>query len=239
MAFDASSVRTVSVESRPFRRSMLVGALAFAALGATATCVHEGGAGCVVLGGLRPLPVGLGVGLGAGAVLTQMREVYRRDGEEAEGSSALEDDSLLDDLGRAVNLDDRLRVTDTAGVVRSGRLTEFSDDALTLQTRDGAHHYNRAMLSVVAIQRRPIRTFVLIGTTTGVGLGAVLACTGEDRSECGDGPILLGALGAVLGAGVGALVQRTLVVFSDSERRTTLEPLVTPRGAGIVLVRRW
>lgn len=239
VAFDAASVRTLSVESHPFRRSVLVGMLAFAALGATATCVHDGGATCVVVGGVRTAPIGLGVGLAAGAALTRMRPVYRRGAAGADEPPPLDDGGLLDDLGRTVNLGDRLRITDDRGVVRSGRLAEFSDEALTLHTRDGAYPFTRATLRSVAVQRRPIRAAVLTGAVAGAGLGAVLACTGDDRSECGDGPILLGALGALLGGGVGSLMRQTTVVFPEAERHTSIEPLVTPCGAGLFLVRRW
>ena len=239
MDVDTSTLRAVSVTSHPFKRSVLIGAAAFAALGAAATCANDGGAGCVVIGGVRTVPVGLGVGLAAGALLTRMRVVYRRAAADASGPAAFDGHSLLDDLGRTVNVGDNLRIADRTGSVRTGIVTQFGHDAVTLRTRDGAHRYTRDMIGSVGLRRRPIRTAVLAGTATGVGVGAVLACAGADRSECGDGPILLGALGAVVGLGVGSVVHRTRPVFPESAREVSIEPLLTRRGAGVSLSRRW
>lgn len=239
MVFDTSAVRAVSVTSHPFKRSVLIGAAAFAALGAAATCAHDGGAGCVVIGGVRTVPVGLGVGLAAGALLTRMRVVYRQTAADASGPTALDGDSLLDDLGGTVNVGDHLRIADRAGSVRTGIVTQFGHDAVTLRTRDGVHRYTRETIGSVGLRRRPIRAAVLIGTAAAAGVGAVLACTGADRSECGDGPILLGALGAVVGLGVGSVVHRTRLVFPESAREVSVEPLLTRRGAGVSLTRRW
>ena len=51
--------------------------------------------------------------------------------------------------------------------------------------------------------------------------------------------VLLGALGAVVGLGVGSVVHRTRLVFPESAREVSVEPLLTRRGAGVSLTRRW
>jgi hypothetical protein len=65
----------------------------------------------------------------------------------------------------------------------------------------------------VAVKRPRQRTGVLAGAGLGAVAGALAGCTGTDRSECIDAPIMAGALGAIVGLGVGTLLPRTVLAY--------------------------
>ena len=75
--FTNESVRAVAVRGDALRKGALIGAGVFAVLGMVATCSHEGGGGCVIVGLFGAAPIGAGVGLAVGALTPQMRTVYR------------------------------------------------------------------------------------------------------------------------------------------------------------------
>jgi len=157
----------------------------------------------------------------------------------------------FENLALRVNLDDRLRVEDQAGVTATGRLTRLTRDDLTIQTDAGEKHFSRDKVREVAARvglaigafipqmktiYRAGEHAVLIGAGAGAALGAVVACTGADRSECVDGPLMLGA---GLGLAVGALIHRTTVVYPEPEKRTEVSRAIWRNAAGIWISRRW
>ena len=241
--FTSDTVREVAVRGHPLRKGALVGAGVFAVLGALAVCVHEGGAGCVIVGSLGAAPVGAGVGLAVGALISRMRTIYRAPASRAEvpGSHAAGGvhASLLQDLGLRVNLDDQLRVEDQSGVRTTGRLTRLTEDEIAVHTDAGEKPFRRETVRQVAVRRQPLRVAVLIGAGAGAAVGAAAACTGSDREECADAPILAGALGAGLGLAVGALMHRTTIVYPEAERRTLVMPAISRDAVGVRVSRLW
>ena len=227
--FRSDTVRGVAVRGHALRRSAFVGAGVFAVLGAVATCSHRGGGDCGIVG-LRAAPVGVGVGLAIGALIPQMKSVYHvpehpvsvSPARAASGSQA----SLLEDLALWVNLDDRLRIEDQSGVRTTGRLTHLTADEMTIHTDAGEMHFTRETVRQIAVRRRPLHTGVLIGAGVGAVLGALAACTGADRSECADGPILLGRFGGGIGLAVSALIPRTTTVYPMPAKRTFVLPAI-------------
>jgi hypothetical protein len=220
----------------------MVGAGAFAILGVAATCTREGGAGCAFIG-LAAAPLGAGVGLTVGSLISRMIPVYRAPADRAGRASTPEASgaraSLLEDLALRVNLDDRLSVVDRSGRVTTGRLTTLTADEAVLWTEAGDERFTRETIERVAARRRPLRTAVLIGAGAGGVVGAVAACTGADRSECADAPILAAGAGAGLGLLVGALMHETTTVYPEAERRTSLGPVFVPGGVGVRVSRSW
>jgi hypothetical protein len=241
--FTSDEVREVAVRGHSLRRSALIGAGVFAVLGAVATCSHEGGKNCLVIGPLGAAPIGVGVGLAMGALISRTRTVYRA----PEGRASVPRPpaaggvpaSLLEDLGLRVNLDDQLRVEDQSGVRTTGRLTRLSADAIVIHTGTGDRQFTRDTVRQVAVRRRPIRMAVLIGAGAGTVAGAVAACTGAEREECADASIMAGALGAGLGLAAGALIHTTTVVFPEAETRTHVLPRMTRDAVGLLVSRSW
>jgi hypothetical protein len=80
---------------------------------------------------------------------------------------------------------------------------------------------------------------VLIGAGLGAALGAVAGCTGPEREECADGPIIAGGLGAGAGLVVGALIQRTTIVYPEPKKRTVVVPAISRDAAGVRVSLRW
>jgi len=147
--------------------------------------------------------------------------------------------SLLEDLALRVNLDDQLRVEDQLGLRTAGRLTRLTADEITLHTDAGEKRFARDAVRQVALRHHPLRMGVLIGAGAGAAIGAVAACTGPDREECADAPIIAGAFGAGLGLGVGALIHKTTIVYPEAEKRTLIVPVISRDTVGIRVSRRW
>jgi hypothetical protein len=242
--FATDTVREVAVRGHALRRSALIGAGVFAVLGAVAGARNGGNAGVGPVGGAVGAAVlGAGAGLAIGALIPRMQTIYRQPQDRASVPPARSAGgghaNLLEDLGLRVNLDDQLRLEDQSGGRTTGRLTGLTADDITIQTDAGEKHFTREAVRQVAVRHQPIRATVLIGAGAGAALGAVIACTGPDRGECVDGPIMVGALGAGLGLAAGALIHRTTVVYPERDTRTVVSPAISRHAAGIRVSRRW
>lgn len=243
--FTSDTVRQVGLRGHSLRKGALIGAGVYAVFGGVATCSHEGGAGCVIIGALRAAPIGVGVGLAIGALVSQMKPVYHAPANRVfvpqPGAIIGVSASLLEDLALRVNLNDQLRVDDQSGGRTTGRLTRLTADEMTIETDAGERHFTRQTVRQVAVRHRPTRMAVLIGAAAGAAIGAVAACTGPDREECADAPMFGGAFGAGLGLAVGALMHRTTVVYPESERktRTFVLPAISRGGVSLQVSRRW
>ena len=242
--FTSEQVRTVAVRGHSLSKSALVGAGVFAILSAVAVATREGDAGAGAVGAaVGAAAIGASVGLAVGALIPQMKTVYRPPADRGSVSPSRDDiggrASLIEDLGLRVNLDDQLRVEDQSGVTVTGRLTDLTTDAITIQTSAGEKHFTRETVRQVAVRRQPIRMAVLIGAGAGAALGAAIACTGPEHEECVDGPIMVGAVGAGVGLAVGALIHRTTIVYPEPEKRTMVWPAISRHGAAVRVSRRW
>lgn len=145
----------------------------------------------------------------------------------------------FEDLALRVNLNDQLRVEDQSWGRTTGRLTRLTADEITLQTAAGEKHFTRETVRQVAVRHQPLRMSVLIGAGAAAVSGAVAACTGWDREECADAPIMAGALGAGLGLAVGALIHKTTIVYPEPEKRTSIVPAISRGVVGVRVSRRW
>ena len=241
--FTSDTVREVALRGHALRKGALIGAGLFAVLGAVATCSHEGGGNCVIIGLFGAAPIGAGVGLAIGALTSRMRAVYRAPENRASvppsGGAIGVQASLLEDLALRVNLNDQLRVDDRSGVGTTGRLTRLTADEITLHTDAGEKRFTRDAVRQVAVRHHPLRMGVLIGAGAGAAIGAVAACTGSSREECADAPIVADAVGAGLGLAAGALMHRTTIVYPEAEKRTLIVPVISRDTVGIRVSRCW
>lgn len=205
--FSRDDVREVAVRRDTLRRSALIGAGVLAVVSAVTVCAREDEGNCALVG-LGAAPVGAGLGLVVGSLIPRMTTIYRAPPQAASETPPspprMGEASLLEDLALHVNLDDQLRIVDKAGTRASGRLIGLTAEELTLRTAAGERRFPRADLREVAVRRRPLRAGVLIGAGAGAALGALAACTGDDREECPDAALIAGGLGA----GVGLASQR-------------------------------
>jgi hypothetical protein len=120
------------------------------------------------------------------------------------------------DLALRVNLDDRLQVEDTMGVWITGRLTHLSTDLLTIQVDDDQRQFTSSIVRNITVRGNSRRRGVLLGAGLGVAVGALAACSGPDRQECVDGPLLLGGVGAAVGFVLGARITPVTTVYPIS-----------------------
>jgi hypothetical protein len=241
--FTGSTVREVAVRGHSLGKGALIGAGAFAVLGALAVCSHRGGGDCIIIGPLGAAPIGAGVGLAIGALTSRMRTIYRAPENRASVPASRDaigvQASLLEDLGLRVNLDDQLRVEDQSGVRITGRLTRLTRDDITIRTDAGEKHFTREGVRQIAVRHRPLRMAVLIGAGAGAAVGAVAGCAGPTREECADAPIMTGALGAGIGLAVGAFIHRTTIVYPEAEKRTFVSPAILRNGVSLRVSLRW
>ena len=121
------------------------------------------------------------------------------------------------DLALRINLRDLLQIDDESGTRTAGRLTRLTRDEMSVETGAGEKRFTSATVREVAVRRQSHRMGVLLGAGIGAALGALAACAGPDRTECADGPILIGALGAGVGLAVGALIPRMTTVYRARE----------------------
>lgn len=242
--FTGDTVRAIAVRGHRPGRSAAVGAGIFAVLGVVAICARRGGADCGFAGAFGAAPIGAGVGVTIGALIPQMKPVYRATespissprSRAAPGIQA----SLLEVLALRVNLDDRLRVEDQSGRRTNGRLTQLTDDVITIQTDAGSEkRFTRATIRQVAVGHRPIRTATLVGAGAGAVYGALSECRGGAHADCPDGVIIGGALGAGVGVLAGALLDRTTIVYPDPEKRTRVLPAISRGAVSVRVSRRW
>ena len=243
--FASDTVREVAVRGHALRKGALIGAGVFAVLGAVACSSREAreGQGSCVVGPLSFAPFGAGVGLAMGALIPQMRTVYRAPKNDASVSRSRDaigvQASLLEDLALRVNLNDRVLVEDASGGRTTGRLTRLTAVEITLQTAAGEKHFTRETVRQIAVRRQPLRMAVLIGAGAGAAIGAVAGCAGPDREECADALIMAGAPGAGLGLVVGALIHKTTIVYPEPEQRTFIVPAISRGAVGVRVSRRW
>ena len=242
--FMGDSVRAIAARGHRLGRGAVVGAGIFAVLGVVAICAHRGGADCGFVGAFGAAPIGAGVGLAIGALIPQMKPVYRA----PEGSISMPpsraasgcDASLLEGLALRVNLDDRLRVEDRSGLRTTGRLTRLTDDDITIQTdAGGEQHFTRQIVRHVAVYHHPLRTATLVGAGAGVVYGALSECRGGAYADCPDGVIIGGALGAGVGVLAGAVLDRTTIVYPEPEKRTLVLPAISRGAVSLRVSRRW
>jgi hypothetical protein len=238
--FTRDTVREVAVRGYGLRRGAFIGAEVFAILGAVATCAH-GRENCAVIGPIAAAPIGAGVGLAIGALIPRMRPVYRASDDRVPVSLSHVGvpAGFLADLALRANLDDQIQVEDRSGVTTTGRLTHLTADEITIHSDAGEKHFTRETVRRVAVRRRPLRMAVLIGAGAGAAVGAVAACTGRNREECADAPMMAGALGAGLGLAAGALMHRTTIVYPEADGQVLILPVISRDAIGVRVSRQW
>lgn len=242
--FATNAIRKVAVRGYALRKGAIVGAVVFAVLGVVATCSHEGGGACAVIGSAGAAPIGAGVGLAAGALVPRMRTVYPAPKRAASVSppptaGGAVGASPLENLARRVNLDDQLEVEDRFGVRTIGRLIRLTADEITIKTSAGERQLTREAVRQVAVRRRPLRAAVLIGAAGGAAIGVVAACTGANREECADAPIMAGGAGAGLGLALGALLHRSTIVYPEPKTQVLVSPVAARGAVGVRASLRW
>jgi hypothetical protein len=119
------------------------------------------------------------------------------------------------DLALRLNLDDRLRIEDESGKTTTGRLTHLTRDEITIQTGAGEMRFTDATVRTITVRRAARRKSVLIGASIGAAVGALAGCTGPDRQECADAPILLGGVGAGVGLALSTLIAPSTTVYAS------------------------
>jgi hypothetical protein len=158
----------------------------------------------------------------------------------------------LGDLAPRVKVGSTVFVTDASGLERQGKLTGLSASSLRLKAGRAELELPAAdVLTVAARKPDSVKHGAWIGLAAGAALGVILgvdACNGDYEDEMCKGAIAgLGLLGGVMGAGIGAVVDRAIpgkkaVLYrregahAGPARLTVgLAPTVSPRRQGVAV----
>jgi len=227
--FAESAVRQVYRRSASTGRGALIGIGLFTLVGA-AVCDHSSaGAACPFLFGLT---FGAGVGALVGAWVPSMHSVYRAASPPASvraGATGPASPSLMDDLGMAVNVGDRLSVESIAGGTATGTLSWLREDGLAIRT--GATEqvdFTRDKVRRVSVVRSRSR----LGTLLGFAALSAL-CLPSAGSDWPDALLLCGGPGAGLGALVGHAISTATVVYPAPAPRLSVAPALQRGRAGV------
>jgi hypothetical protein len=125
-------------------------------------------------------------------------------------------------------------IRDGRGDAVSGRIRELNAERLILDTPDGRLHFGVGSVRRVRTRGHSAYEGMAIGLLAGGVLGFAASQGSEGpRPSPARGIGVLGAMGAGIGAGVGALIPgRTLYL---RRQRVAAAPMVSPHGAGIAL----
>jgi hypothetical protein len=153
-------------------------------------------------------------------------------------SAAQEPVTSFGQLGDALKVGNRVRVTDTENREVSGKITALDGKSLTLDTAGGTTLSAERVRSVQRLKRSK-GYGCLIGLGVGVAAGAV--APDKCESDCMSGAGVIG--GAIFGAGIGALVGAFITRSHEVYRapvasgsvRLSVAPLITPRQKGVTL----
>lgn len=233
--FAEPDVRQVYRSAASTGRGALIGAGVFTLVGAAVCDNSSVGAACPFLFGLT---FGAGTGALVGAWIPSMHTVYRAPSTQASArprAASPAAPSLLDDLGMAVNLGDRLTVEPISGGASSGTLSWLSGDGFGI--RSGASEelsFTRGNVRRVSVLRSRAR----LGTLVGFAALSAL-CLPSAGSDWPDALLLCGGPGAGLGALVGRAFRRATVVYPASTPRLSVSPALGRAGAGVLVRYRF
>ncbi|HSP33238.1 MAG TPA: hypothetical protein VLU46_02860 [Thermoanaerobaculia bacterium] len=145
----------------------------------------------------------------------------------------------FDTLARRLDAGDRLRVEVQAGDAISGRFVRADADTITIDAGAGERTFARSDVRTIRVRARSAGRGALAGLGGGMVWGAALECTGGKNSECPDAVLMVGGLGAGLGAIVGAFIPRTTTVYAAPGAHASFAPVIAQHAIGIQARIRW
>lgn len=229
--FSESSVHGVDRAGSSRARGALVGAAVFTLVGA-AVCDSSAsvGAACPFVFGVV---FGAPLGALAGAWTPSMHAVFRAVAAPAGARPDLGRDvraSLMEDLGMAVNLGDRVSVETVSGDTRTGILSWLADDGFGVAARGdtGQQDFTRESVRRVSV----VRSRAKLGTLVGFVAFSAL-CLPDAGSEWPDALALCGGPGAGIGALVGSRIVHAAVVYPAQAVRLSVGPVMVQQHLGV------
>jgi hypothetical protein len=166
---------------------------------------------------------------------------------------AQEPANTLQDLQPQLRINDTVRVEETDGKRVQGKVESVSGSALTIRVKGQSREFRQPQISSVQKQYDdPIGNGVITGAAVGGVAGAVIGVIVSDVfcDGCGNfkggGALIVGALGAGIGAGSGALgdllTKGYKTVFSKSrasDLRLDVSPIVSRTSKGVSVAIRF
>lgn len=136
-------------------------------------------------------------------------------------------------LERSLRLGDKVTVTQMDGQFVKGKVVEVTPDQLRLAQDGSQRRIGLGDIHKVQRKRMGVKLGTLIGLAVGVGSGALAGTYAEN--EAGDGVfafLSVAAMSTAAGFGIDAAVNIPRTVY-QRDRKVTVAPIVTPRGAGV------
>lgn len=148
----------------------------------------------------------------------------------------------FDDLALRLSLGDRAEIGLRDGSRISGRVIELTRDAIEIASSAGKRRLAAEDVGLVEVRGDSLRNGAAIGFLSGAALGVLFAGGFSDHLTAGEAvgsACIVGGVGAGIGLGIDALVERTTVVYRADRPRASLAPIVTPRAVGLIGAIRW
>lgn len=155
-------------------------------------------------------------------------------------SASAQTASSFEQLVLLVGSNDRVTVTDSAGLEQTGSIVDLSPSALTLQTNGGRRDFRAGSVRTISwLRPDPLRQGALIGLAAGAATAVALFFPHGDWSGTGKAVFLAlfagGGMG--MGAGVDAMIPTRQVIFRSptAARRVTVAPVLTSNRQGVAV----
>ncbi len=144
-------------------------------------------------------------------------------------------------LGDALNAGDEVRVVDLAGREHTGPVATLSPDAIALARAGGAtQRFGRADVQEVWMRRQdPVSNGALIGFGSVAATYCGLAVSSGHGRHCGIAAVLLGGVGAGIGALADAAISRQRLVFRAADGSVSLSLAATRTASWATARLRW
>lgn len=131
-------------------------------------------------------------------------------------------------------------VTDTNGLKVTGSIAEASATMLSVQTSRGVRQFDAVDVRAVSVRKEDsLKNGLLIGAATAGGLTSLLFLDNEchNDSACFVAVGTYAGVGALVGAGIDALIRRSVVVYRSPERPRvlTVAPIIGDGRRGVHL----
>jgi hypothetical protein len=162
----------------------------------------------------------------------------------AAASASAQDARTFDDLGRGLNVGDRVRVVGRDGVQHDGTVQTLPPGALVIVGPDGVHSFAEETTSTVARRGDSVWTGALIGFVPGYFLGVQFTDSVSEQLQPASGGVKNGFIGGAIGAAIGMAIDAARdgeqdIYVARIPPRVVLTPAVSRHAIGGAVTMRW
>ena len=145
--------------------------------------------------------------------------------------------STFDQLRVLLKQNDTLTITDTSGQRLRGKVSTVSSSRLVLDVSGTVREFQNSEVEEIRMRRPdPLGNGALTGMAIGAGLAVAAVASQASGSELGWIPLaalVYGGIGAGIGVGVDALIERDRVIYARSTSSISITPVFGNKRPGV------